>query len=77
MIESEIKKLTFIHDCDLTDGNIIAEKLPNAKIKFDPNHLCKENKKLINQICSEEPDMKDLGLIAAVKALTTDNKPFT
>lgn len=38
LIESEIKKMTFIHDCDLTDGNIIAEKLPNAIIKFYPNH---------------------------------------
>lgn len=57
---SEIKNLTFIHDCDLTDGNLIEEKLPNSTIKFDPNHLCKKNKKLIDQICSEDPDLKDL-----------------
>lgn len=58
---SEIKKLKFVHDCDLTDENLILEKLPNVNIKYDPNHLCK--KKLIDKICSDDPDLKELKIL--------------
>lgn len=34
-------------DCDLTNENIIKEHLPRAKIKFDPNHYAKKDKKII------------------------------
>lgn len=52
--------LLFIHDCDLTDEKIIQDHLPDAVIKFDPNHFSKKNKKLINQFCSQYDDLKDL-----------------
>lgn len=55
-----LSNLTFIHDCDLTDHKLISEKLPLAKIKFDTNHLCKKTKKIINQICMNDQDLKNL-----------------
>lgn len=57
---NDISNLTFIHDCDLTDHNLIREKLPNSNILYDPNHLVKKTKKIINQICTNDEDLKYL-----------------
>lgn len=46
---NECPNLTFMHDRDLRDHDLIAEQLPNATIKFDVNDLCKKNKKVKNK----------------------------
>lgn len=55
-----IKNLTFVHDCDLSDHKLIEQMLPNAIIKFDPNHLCKKTKKIIAKVCQDDVDLRDL-----------------
>lgn len=57
---SQYNNIKFIHDCDLTGETIIQEHIPNAIIKFDPNHYSKKIKKTINQFCSKYEDLKDL-----------------
>ena len=57
---NNIDHLFFVHDCDLTDEKMIKEYLPKAIIKFDPNHYAKKNKKIIENFCSKNFELKDL-----------------
>lgn len=56
----QVEKLTFVHDCDLSDENLIRESLSNATVLFYTNHLCKKNKKIINSFCSKIEDLRKL-----------------
>lgn len=51
---TNLKSVVIVHDCDIQADSLIKKHWTEATIKYDPNHFCSTQLRLIDELCNDK-----------------------
>lgn len=51
---TNLKSVVIVHDCDIQADSLIKKHWTEATLKYDPNHFCSTQLRLIDELCNDK-----------------------